>query len=279
MTSDGVIAPAIARATELVVRPFLAHPWLTFFLSGPFLLLSWYLWTYPITEFLLPYKNVPGPKAPSIILGHAKEIIYDEPNAVHTRWMEQYGPVVRYRSVFGQWRICLNDPTAIAYLTQHTYDFTKTPETTRGLHAILGQGVLTAEGARHRAQRRVMNAAFGPTAIKTMVDVFLDKAEELAAKLENIVEGISDEPASPTPAKSEDIVEGTKKVDVFKYLGQMTLDVIGLSGFEYNFDALADKENVLSTAMQRMLNSAQGVKGIMALAPFIPLLWLIVSIA
>jgi hypothetical protein len=193
--------------------------------------------------------------------------------------------------MFGNWKICLNDVTALAHLTQHTYDFTKPPEVTRGLRAILGEGVLTAEGARHRAQRRVMNSAFGPTAIKTMVDVFLDKAEQLTTKLEEIVEGINDEVSSPTPAKPIDQVPGTKKVDVFRYLGQMTLDVIGISGFFYDFQgehgsftmvntpAVSDKGSDLSTAMIRMLNATQSLKGIAALAPFLPILTIFVSVA
>jgi cytochrome P450 len=47
------------------------------------------------------------------------------------------------------------------------------------LARILGRGVLIAEGAHHRAQRRALSPAFGPAQLRDLTGIFLDKANEV----------------------------------------------------------------------------------------------------
>jgi cytochrome P450 len=49
------------------------------------------------------------------------------------------------------------------------------------LASILGRGVLIAEDAQHRAQRKALNPAFGPGQLRDLTGVFLDKANEVRA--------------------------------------------------------------------------------------------------
>jgi cytochrome P450 len=49
----------------------------------------------------------------------------------------------------------------------------------RFLGRALGWGVLVAEGAPHRAQRRVLNPAFGPAQVRELSGIFLDKSNEV----------------------------------------------------------------------------------------------------
>jgi cytochrome P450 len=44
---------------------------------------------------------------------------------------------------------------------------------------MMGEGVLIAEGDKHRAQRRLMNPAFGPGQVRELTGIFLDKANEV----------------------------------------------------------------------------------------------------
>jgi cytochrome P450 len=138
---------------------------------------------------------------------------------------------------------------------------------------MLGKGLLIAEGADHRRQRRVLNPAFSPAAVKEMIPIFYDKATELKEKLQMIIEDDSIE-ASPTPATEIDKVQGGKKMDVSKWIAQATLDVyasstesdfrIGIAGFGYDFKALSSEKNELSEAFRKMF-SAGGALSFMAI--------------
>jgi hypothetical protein len=55
----------------------------------------------------------------------------------------------------------------------------------------------------------------------------------------------------PTPA------EGGTLVEISRWLGKTTLDVIGLAGFGYDFDSLHDPNNELAVALERMLSAGQ----------------------
>jgi cytochrome P450 len=61
----------------------------------------------------------------------------------------------------------------------HSDTFTKSRFARRLLHRVLGGGLLVAEGAPHRAQRRVLNPAFGPVQVRELSGIFLDKANEV----------------------------------------------------------------------------------------------------
>jgi cytochrome P450 len=64
-------------------------------------------------------------------------------------------------------------------LLTRTDVFQKPVQTQRELARILGAGVLVAEGAQHRMQRRVLNPAFGPGQVRDLSGVFLDKSNEV----------------------------------------------------------------------------------------------------
>jgi cytochrome P450 len=44
---------------------------------------------------------------------------------------------------------------------------------------LMGEGVLVTEGHQHRAQRKMMNPAFGPGQIRELTGIFVDKANEV----------------------------------------------------------------------------------------------------
>jgi cytochrome P450 len=51
------------------------------------------------------------------------------------------------------------------------------------IRRAVGDGVLVVQGAQHRAQRRVMNPAFGPAQVRELSGIFLDKANEVRVTL------------------------------------------------------------------------------------------------
>ncbi|WVQ74482.1 hypothetical protein IAR50_004083 [Cryptococcus sp. DSM 104548] len=212
-----------------------------------------YLYAYPLRLARLQFYNVPGPEPESFLMGSLPTLIGSPPNAPHAEWSDKYGHTIRYRLLLGAHRFMTLDGTGLNYILSHPDVFPKPDTARKGLAEMLGNGLLTSEGDDHRRQRRALNPSFSVSAIKNMAPAFYDKAYELQAKLLALVENEDPlEKASPTPAKEEDYVPGGQKIDVMKYLGKTTLDVIGVTGFGYDFKTLSEPNNVLSDAYAQM---------------------------
>jgi hypothetical protein len=67
------------------------------------------------------------------------------------------------------------------------------------------------------------------------------------------------------------------RVDVLNWLGRATLDVIGLAGFGYTFDALVDDQNDLAAAFAEVFSAARKFRFITVLQAWFPLLHYFVS--
>ena len=68
-------------------------------------------------------------------------------------------------------------------------------------------------------------------------------------------------------------------LDPGKLLNQLTVDIIGLAGFDYDFDSLGDKQDELLKAFERRETSTSG-GGILRMLQFtgVPLTRLLVSL-
>lgn len=196
---------------------------------------------------------------------------------MHAQWARTHGLTYRYRMLFNSSRICTADPVALNYILTHSDKFPKPELTRKFLVDLLGNGVLVAEGADHRRQRRVLNPCFSPQSIRDVMPVFYDKAEELREKLLGLIEDDSEGIASPTPAVKEDTVAGGRKIDVMRFLGMCTLDVIGVAGFSYDFKALSQPKNELAEAFSKMFSAGQQFNAVAIMQAFVPGMGKIVS--
>ncbi|TYJ59119.1 hypothetical protein B9479_000108 [Cryptococcus floricola] len=219
-----------------------------------------YLYAYPIRLARLRFYNLPGPEPESFLWGSLPTLLKSGPNVPQGEWAAKYGHTIRYRLHLGAQRFMTLDATGLNYILSHPDVFPKPDVTRRALADMLGNGLLTSEGEDHKRQRRALNPSFSVGAIKDMVPTFYDKAYELQAKLLALVQ--NDDPserASPTPAKEEDFVPGGKKIDVMRYLGKTTLDVIGVTGFGYDFKTLSEPNNALSDAYAQMFTAGMNI--------------------
>ncbi|KAI0768260.1 cytochrome P450 [Trametes elegans] len=190
-------------------------------------------------------KNIPGPPNPSWIFGSMR-IIWDEDNSVpQERWAAQYGPNITYKGFFGIARLWTLDTRALNHILTHSNEYQKPSAARKNLAKILGEGVLITEGEQHRQQRRIMNPAFGPAQIRELTRIFVDKSVELRDVWAAQVDLSGSLPV---------------RIDVLKDLNKMTLDVIGIAGFNYRFDALkaTNKINELQEAFQEMFKPPTG---------------------
>ncbi|OSD00673.1 cytochrome P450 [Trametes coccinea BRFM310] len=218
----------------------------------------WKLRPFIVGQFMSPLLNLKGPRSSSWFYGNLNDKHNSEDTMVYDQWIEQYGPVLSYRGFFNMPRMMTTDTRAINHVLTHSAVYQKPEQAQRTLSRLLGNGVLIAEGKRdqHRQQRRVMNPAFGPSQIRELTEIFVEKSIELrdvwAAELE--------EKGEPT------------RINVVRGLSKMTLDVIGLAGFNYEFNALnpVGKPNELAKAFEEIFTFPDKIPILLILQNFFP---------
>ncbi|EQC32595.1 hypothetical protein SDRG_09912 [Saprolegnia diclina VS20] len=173
-----------------------------------------------------PYGHLFGPPPTSWLFGSGREAMdfsiwsqdggFGEPGLM---WLKRYGSVYYYR-VLHMHRIVVADPVAIKHvMVTHGRNYPRAP-ITRIISKKLagGESLLSTEGRSHTALRKLFNPHFGQASVKTMLGIFQHHTnvfmEQLTAK---------------------------EPVDLQNLFTKMTLDVIGVAAFGFDFQSLLDK--------------------------------------
>ncbi|KAH9048731.1 cytochrome P450 [Lactarius hengduanensis] len=230
------------------------------------------LFNLVLSRFRSPLRLLPSPPSPSFLVGNLAQISDEENNDIFQRWAQLYGHTFIYRGFINCPRLITTDPLALAYILGHAYDFPR-PDFLMEALAEAGagrEGLLTAQGDVHRRQRRILNQAFSPSHIKSIIPIFREKAE----RLRDIFTQIADAPPSVTTTHTDHVPSGPDSctvlrsplepacqppstrhrtsplqtadsftstrpaVDVLSWLTRATLDIIGEAGFGYSFHSL-----------------------------------------
>lgn len=194
------------------------------------LMLLYLVAIYPV--YFSPLRNVPGPKAGHWLLGNFKLIHDSEPPYPQAAWMMDNpdAPIIRYRGLFNIERIMLCSIESLRQILQtNTYEFPKPEELRKNGARILGMGVLFAEGAEHRRQRKALMPAFSFTHIKRLVPYFWDKSNTLVECLQSELNTSGD----------------GSVIEMQSWLTKATLDIIGVTGFGFDFDSLHRETEVV----------------------------------
>ncbi|KAF8501170.1 cytochrome P450 [Russula emetica] len=221
---------------------FLSFPF-PFFSSFLLLLLALILYclrplfSIIVARFCSPLRLLASPPTPSLFLGNLAQLADQENNDVVHTWTEQYGQTFAYRGFFNCHRLLTTDPTALSYILGHAYDFPKPKFITEAL-AEMGaghDGLLTAQGDIHKRQRRIMNQAFSPAHIKSIIPIFRDKAERLRDIFIQLVDSpsdaVHDNSLSTHPTLDALTTEpSVATIDVLAWLSRATLDAMGEAG-------------------------------------------------
>jgi cytochrome P450 len=117
-------------------------------------------------------------------------------------------------------------------------------------------GLIFAEGDDHRRQRKIMNPSFTTARIRSLMPVFYSKAQ--------IVRDVWLD-AIPLTLGSEKAGKPKAVVNILDTFMRMTLDIVGLTGFDYPFDGLhnigdggeGEYGNELAQAYATILNHAE----------------------
>src|SRR6185437_2580106 len=82
------------------------------------------------------------------------------------RWIKEYGNVTKFYGLFNRPDVVIADTKLVQeVLLNQVYDFPK-PAIFPDVIAILGNGIVFAEGETHKRQRKMMNPAFSHNNIK-----------------------------------------------------------------------------------------------------------------
>lgn len=165
------------------------------------------------TATLLARSKAPGPRWPVLggLIGPGRD-----PLGFFSDLVQRYGDVVGFR--LGTDRaVLLNDPRDIrdVLVTNHR-NFTKS----RGLQRakkLLGEGLLTSEGAAHLRSRRLLQPAFHRERIAGYAATMAEYAEHAQRRW----------------------VDGTT-LDLSKEMARLTLDIVGKTLFDSDVDADAE---------------------------------------
>ncbi|KIM82588.1 hypothetical protein PILCRDRAFT_467407 [Piloderma croceum F 1598] len=173
-----------------------------------------------IRSFKSPLRNIRGPNSSHWFYGNYMEITRTNQGVIE-QWVQKYGSTLKFNGFANAPFLCTMDSRALNHIFSHPYDYHR-PEIARSrLAPILGKGLLLAEDDPHKQQRKIMNPAFGPIQVRTLTEIFTEKATQLR----NILMDIS-------------IANESAPIDALSWLSKATLDIIGLAGFNYKFNAL-----------------------------------------
>ncbi|KDQ20465.1 hypothetical protein BOTBODRAFT_26477 [Botryobasidium botryosum FD-172 SS1] len=188
-----------------------------------------------------PLRRLPGPKAPGWFVGHLRTIL--DPNISHKalhNYMNDYGKTFKVQGLgYFDDRLITFDTRAITHILHRAVENYPKPWQSRAIIArLIGEGLFVSEGDQHKRQRKILNPAFSGQSLRDLIPTFVDKAEELRDRWASL------------------IASGTEHIDCAPWLGRATFDIIGLAGFDYQFNAIQNEDNELHLAYRDMFNLA-----------------------
>ncbi|WVQ78508.1 hypothetical protein IAT38_000594 [Cryptococcus sp. DSM 104549] len=182
-----------------------------------------------------PLKKVRGPPGGYGAQGHTAEIMDLQGDEVH-QWIDTYGPTFLVRGSFGvHHRLFTLDPRALTHVLTNTNIYTKSDLLRNLVRRYMREGLIVAEGERHKLQRRVTQKLFTMGGLKGMAQIVQDKSNQLR----DVCLELCSSPASSSPYSpvNPSLPPGTREVDVYSSASRCTFDLIGSIGIDHQFDS------------------------------------------
>lgn len=228
-----------------------------------------WFYLYPFKAWMSSSRNLNGPESEHPIAGNLAYVTKRiHPRPVYQAWIDKYGSTGQLHGLLGARRIYTADPIAIQHVLQHADMWPKSQSTTIMLRRMLGNGLITAEGTDHRRQRRVLNPAFSPKAVKEMAPIFFEMARAVRDKFAELLDNPDTSKVVMVDADRLANInekEGQGRIDVGLIMEQTTLDTIGAAGFDYDFQTLFSRRSELLDAFHSAIKAMQASALITAL--------------
>ncbi|KIK60069.1 hypothetical protein GYMLUDRAFT_226369 [Collybiopsis luxurians FD-317 M1] len=178
-----------------------------------------------------PLWHIPGPKSNSFILGNLCELYQTPTGSTEFEWQETYGGIVRFKGSFGSDQLMITDPKALQHIFQGTdYKWRKSSTRREYARLISGRGLTWADGDVHKRQRKIMLPGFSAPAAKNLLPFFASCAANLCSRWADIISTSSQQ---------------FEVLNIPEWTSRATLDVIGQTLFDYDFEAISNEHNEL----------------------------------
>ncbi|KAJ8456141.1 hypothetical protein ONZ45_g18812 [Pleurotus djamor] len=210
-----------------------------------------------------PLRQVAGPPIRKWFGNHLSSVL--DPSVspkVHEIFVRRYGRAIHIRGI-GPWddRLLTLDPVSIGHVLKNSMIYEKPWQSRKLITSLIGCGMLAAEGQVHKRQRRVATPAFSIQNMRALVPLVFKKGLQLRDRWKDMIETNPDGQAGVT-------------MDICHWVSRATFDVIGLAGFDYDFNAIQDETNELFSAYKDMFEVAISQGGIwrtiiLVYAPFL----------
>ncbi|KAK4949743.1 hypothetical protein LTR10_011585 [Elasticomyces elasticus] len=222
------------------------------------LLVLWFLvhvlyTTFLYSRFFTPLKQIPTPPSRSFLKGSHP---YDPktrmiPLRDWNRTIPNNG-LIRFYLPGYQERLLVTSPRALSeILVTNEAHFTKPDFVKIRLQYVTGSGLLLADGEEHRMQRKSLMPAFSYRHIKNLYPAFWSKAREMAQGIEKELKA--------NKLSNNDVIE------VRSWASRATMDIIGLTGMDHDFNSLQDPNNSLSRQYRSMRPNPTRLETLLAL--------------
>lgn len=219
---------------------------------------------HTIPFFTSPLNNLPRPTDEKPITGSSRGFITR--HVAFNRWTRTIpnAGLIHLRGIlFFTHTILLTSPAALAeVLNTRSYDFEKPRLARRFLTRVLGTGLVVAEGAEHKAQRRAVAPAFQGRHIKDLVPLFWAKARQMVELVADGTAAGSDRWKSGKPAVRGMSVnaqgERCVEVEIGGLASRATLDIIGKAGLGRDFGTIVNEEDELARQYDIILDPKKG---------------------
>ena len=269
------------RKTHLLIASaalsyYLAHHWSTYSVKGSYgltfaaisvlLLTSRYVFLHILYPKLFsPLRDIPVAPGGTFLNGHGWQILKEPTGIPHRGWVRdvKHSGLIRYHYFGNNERVMAASPETLReVLVTKCYDFEKPALARVNLGRLLGVGVLLAEGEEHRVQRKNLMPAFQYRHIRDLYSVFWDKSKLMVDAVTDAI--AEDQRKKQTPG-------GYSTINFGDWLSRCTLDIIGVAGMGFDFNAIADPDNKLNKTYKNIFNpSGFGVKVFFILNQVVP---------
>ncbi|KAF0465099.1 cytochrome P450 [Gigaspora margarita] len=210
---------------------------MNYYLVAILTLAGYFLYKYYIYPLYLSLlRKISGPPIENFILGNSASIVSENQCEVYVNLKKQYGGMVRYHILLNEPYILISDSKLVQQiLATRSYDYLKTFPNKVIVKQLICEGIFFAQGDVHKRQRKMMSPSFAIGNVKEMMPTFVQGANRLKDLWVNQIGNKKEE-----------------RIMVTKLVPKIILDMIGLVGFNYEFNSTTT-DSELSRAYHSIL--------------------------
>ncbi|CCL99518.1 uncharacterized protein FIBRA_01536 [Fibroporia radiculosa] len=168
-------------------------------------------------------NNIPGPPPSSLWVGNLGQYFARHGSEFQRHIAQDYGPVTKVHGRFNSPILYVSDPKALHTIVvkeEHIFQNSEATQSTR--HIMLGPGLLSMQGEKHRKQRKLLNPAFSIKHMRYMLPIFYQVVDKLRVAIER------------------QVASGPQEIDMLNWMSRTALELIGQGGLGYSFDPLVE---------------------------------------